>query len=135
MNINNIKYRDNIIFDSDGNISGFIDFEEICYDDVVLDVCITIHGCCYTKENQLDINLMKTLVRSYHEEYTLTDTEISLFHKYMIYASLELAFWRFRQFNVVIPGHESAESYKEMWNRCNWILENKSIFEKTNLIE
>mmetsp|Transcript_14366 Transcript_14366/g.18235 ORF Transcript_14366/g.18235 Transcript_14366/m.18235 type:complete len:310 (+) Transcript_14366:1378-2307(+) len=111
-------FWDNVIFDDSDHVVGLIDFEEVCYGELLLDVAITIHGCCYNSDNSLNEDYVKTFLTTYNEEYPFTPLERSTLKYFMIYSGICLAFWRFRQFNVIIPGHESSNSYKELWDRC-----------------
>lgn len=105
----------------DGLLVGLIDFEEVCYDDILFDVAISIIGCCYC-DGKLNKNFMKALLHAYNSENPFTELEKSIFGDYMIYSCVCLSFWRFRQFCFVQPNHQLKDSYKEISNHISdWI--------------
>lgn len=113
-------FLDNTLFDGDQMVA-ILDFEEGCHDILLIDVGMTIIGCCYTTQHQLDITLAHSFLDSYNALRPLTDKEWDSLDCFVHYAALAIAFWRFRQFNVRHPDTRGAETYHEMINRsANW---------------
>ncbi len=113
-------FLDNTLFDGDQMVA-ILDFEEGCHDTLLIDVGMTIIGCCYTPAHQLDIALVHSFLGAYNALRPLTDKEWESLDCFVHYAALVIAFWRFRQFNVRYPDARSAETYQEMITRsANW---------------
>lgn len=113
-------FLDNTLFDVD-NLIAIIDFEEVCYDKMMIDIGMTIIGCCYIADNQLDLVSVNGFLESYNAIREMTDEEWDSLDTYVHYAALSIAFWRFRQFNIRHPNESSADKYFEMITRsANW---------------
>lgn len=113
-------FLDNTLFDGDKMVA-IIDFEEVCYDKMMIDVGITIIGCCYTAQHQLDPVSVHGFLETYNAIRSMTDAEWDSLDCYVHYAALCIAFWRFRQFNIRHPDESSADKYFEMIMRsANW---------------
>lgn len=113
-------FLDNTLFD-DNKMVAILDFEEGCSDTILIDVGMTIIGCCYTAEHQLDVESLHGFLEVYNRLRPLTDDEWECLDAYVHYAALAIAFWRFRQFNIRHPDPLRAETYHEMINRsANW---------------
>ena len=113
-------FLDNTLFDGTKMVA-ILDFEEVCYDKMLIDVAMTIIGCCYDTHHQLDSTSMHGFLTAYNTSRPLTDDEWDSLDCYVHYASLCIAFWRFRQFNIRHPDESSADKYLEMIERsANW---------------
>lgn len=113
-------FLDNTLF-VENKLKAIIDFEEVCYDKMMIDIGMTIIGCCYTAENQLDPVSVNGFLESYNAIRIMTDEEWDSLDCYVHYAALSIAFWRFRQFNIRYPDESSADKYFEMITRsANW---------------
>jgi homoserine kinase type II len=113
-------FLDNTLFDGDQMVA-ILDFEEGCHDTLLIDVGMTIIGCCYTPEHQLDIALVHSFLDAYNASRPLTDDEWDSLDSFVYYAALAIAFWRFRQFNIRHPDTQRADTYHEMITRsANW---------------
>lgn len=112
-------FMDNIVFQSNGEVDGLLDFEEVCHAALLLDVAMTICGCCYKKGESLpDPGLSQAFLRAYNDGRAMTEEETRLLPIFLHYCMLVIAFWRFRQFNVRHPGHELADYYDGPWQRA-----------------
>ena len=109
-------FLDNTLFDGDKMVA-ILDFEEGCYDTLLLDVGMTIIGCCYTPEHRLILKAVQAFLDTYNAIRPLTDSEWQHLDCFVHYAALSIAFWRFRQFNVRRPDVHRANTYKEMITR------------------
>lgn len=110
-------FLENVLFSADGRLLGLIDFEEMCLGPRLLDVCMTITGCCYTATHQLDYQLTHSLLSSYCSRHPLTVAECGLLVDFLRYACLAIAFWRFRQFNVRVADGGRRDAYRPMVDR------------------
>lgn len=113
-------FLDNTLFDGNKMVA-ILDFEEACHDILLIDVAMTIIGCCYTNQHQLDIPAVHGFLYSYNSMRPLTEDEWDSLDGFVHYAALSIAFWRFRQFNIRYPDVVNAELYQEMITRStNW---------------
>jgi homoserine kinase type II len=113
-------FLDNTLFD-DEKMVAIIDFEEGCHDTLLIDIAMTIIGCCYTEDHLLEEELVHSFLEAYNATRPISDDEYSGLNSYVHYAALTIAFWRFRQFNIRQPDKNSANKYQEMMLRSsNW---------------
>lgn len=113
-------FLDNTLFDGQQMVA-ILDFEEGCHDTFLIDVGMTIIGCCYTDEHQLNLGALHSFLDAYNATRSLSDSEWKSIDCYVYYAALSIAFWRFRQFNVRYPHTNLSGSYQEMIIRAsNW---------------
>ena len=118
-------FLDNTLFDGDKMVA-ILDFEEGCYDTLLLDVGMTIIGCCYTPEHRLKLEAVQAFLDAYNAIRPLTDSEWQHLDCFVHYAALSIAFWRFRQFNIRRPDAHRANTYKEMIIRSAHFKQHKS---------
>jgi len=124
-------FPDNALFlDETDDLTGIIDFEEVCEGPYILDVGMAICGCCYTKENILSPPLLHSLLSSYESVRGFSSIEQASLSKFVQYACLSISFWRFRQFQYRYPNSSEADrnKYKEMESRVK-LLDNSEISE------
>jgi homoserine kinase type II len=113
-------FLDNTLFDGDQMIA-ILDFEEGCRDTLMIDIGMTIIGCCYTAQHQLDVASVQGFLDAYNTVRPLMDEEWDSLDGYVHYAALAIAFWRFRQYNIRRPDAHRADTYLEMITRsANW---------------
>lgn len=113
-------FLDNTLFDGDKMVA-ILDFEEACHDTLLIDVAMTIIGCCYTNQHQLNISSVHGFLNTYNALRPLTNEEWDSLDCFVHYAALSIAFWRFRQYNIRHPDAENADLYQEMITRsANW---------------
>ena len=94
-----------------------LDFEEGCYDTLLIDIGMTIIGCCYTPQHRLILKTAKRFLEAYNAVRPLTEDEWKYLDCFVHYAALSIAFWRFRQFNIRRPDAHRANTYQEMLTR------------------
>ena len=124
-------FLDNTLFNGDKMVA-ILDFEEGCYDTLLLDVGMTIIGCCYTPEHELNLEAVHRFLDAYNAVRPLTETEWEHLDCFVHYAALSIAFWRFRQFNIRRPDAQRADTYLEMLTRSEqWMSTNESKHIKT----
>lgn len=113
-------FLDNTLFDGD-KLMAILDFEEACYDKMMIDIGMTIVGSCYTIQHQLDNACVHDFLDAYNNIRLMTAEEWESLDCYVHYAALCIAFWRFRQFNIRHPNESNADKYFEMITRsANW---------------
>ena len=124
-------FLDNTLFDGDQMVA-ILDFEEGCYDTLLIDVGMTIVGCCYTSQHELNIKSVRRFLDTYNAVRPLTESEWEHLDCFVHYAALSIAFWRFRQFNIRRPDAHRANTYQEMITRSKqWTTANRSKHIKT----
>ena len=109
-------FLDNTLFEGEEMVA-ILDFEEGCYDTLLIDVGMTIIGCCYTSDHQLHLEVVRRFLDAYNAVRPLTENEWKHLDCFVHYAALSIAFWRFRQFNIRRPDARKANTYKEMITR------------------
>ena len=106
-------FLDNTLFDGEKMVA-ILDFEEGCYDTLLLDIGMTIIGCCYAPEHRLNLKAVQKFLDAYNAMRPLIESEWQHLDCFVHYAALSIAFWRFRQFNVRRPDAQRANTYQEM---------------------
>ena len=109
-------FLDNTLFDGEQMVA-ILDFEEGCYDTLLIDIGMTIIGCCYTPQHRLILKTAQRFLEAYNAVRPLTEDEWKYLDCFVHYAALSIAFWRFRQFNIRRPDAHKANTYKEMLTR------------------
>ena len=71
-------------------------YKEVCSGPLLLDVAMTICGCCFPKDNELDVKLKEAFLEAYNAKRQLTILEKENLDHFLNYAFLSIAFWRFR---------------------------------------
>ena len=126
-------FLDNTLFNGDRMVA-ILDFEEGCYDVLLIDIGMTIIGCCYTPEHELNFKAAHRFLDAYNTVRPLTESEWEHLDGFVHYAALSIAFWRFRQFNIRRPDTRRANTYQEMITRSEqWTITNKSKHIKTEI--
>ena len=126
-------FLNNTLFDGDKMVA-ILDFEEGCYDTLLLDVGMTIIGCCYTSEHRLNLKAVQRFLDAYNATRPMTESEWQHLDCFVHYAALSIAFWRFRQFNIRRPNAQRADTYLEMITRSEqWTLANTDKHIKTEI--
>ena len=126
-------FLDNTLFDGDQMVA-ILDFEEGCYDTLLVDVGMTIVGCCYTSQHELNLTATHRFLDTYNAVRPLTENEWEHLDCFVHYAALSIAFWRFRQFNIRRPDAHRANTYQEMITRSEqWTIANRDTHIKTEI--
>lgn len=112
-------FLDNCLWDEGKQeLSSVLDFEEVCYEPAILDVAMTILGCCFDKERgEIIESWTKSFIDGYCSIRPLTSLEIELLPDMMDFVIIVAAFWRFNQFVVLHPELNMQESYRELSDR------------------
>eukprot|EP01128_Nolandella_sp_AFSM9_P009449 TRINITY_DN6049_c0_g1_i1.p1 TRINITY_DN6049_c0_g1~~TRINITY_DN6049_c0_g1_i1.p1 ORF type:complete len:328 (+),score=61.73 TRINITY_DN6049_c0_g1_i1:37-984(+) len=106
-------FCDNILYGEQEDDLTIIDFEEISYDYAMLDVGMTIIGCC-CKDGKMDLQKREALLSGYTSTRTLSEQELDLIQLFTRFSAASIVAWRFRQFNIAFPDEERKDLWKEM---------------------
>ena len=127
-------FLDNTLFKGEQMVA-ILDFEEGCYDTLLIDIGMTIIGNCYTPQHQLILKVASRFLDAYNAVRPLTDSEWQHLDCFVHYAAFSIAFWRFRQFNIRRPDAQRANTYQEMITRSEqWTIANTSKPIKTDFL-
>jgi homoserine kinase type II len=105
-------FYDNTLF-SGKKLAAIIDFEEACHYYRAFDLGMCAAGSC-TTGGFLDVDKTRALVNGYLEIGNLANREKKAFQAFVIYGATATSFWRFRQYNLLRPGHENSKTYRQM---------------------
>ena len=126
-------FLDNTLFEGEQMVA-ILDFEEGCYDTLLIDIGMTIIGCCYTPQHALNFEAACRFLEAYNAVRRLTEDEWKYLDCFVHYAALSIAFWRFRQFNIRRPDAYRVNTYQEMITRSEqWTLANADKHIKTTI--
>ena len=104
-------FDSNIIMTSTGPI--IMDFEEACNYYRVYDIGMAIVGTC-TTENTVVATKARQLISGYQSLNNLEPLEKEKLPVFILYAAVATAFWRFMQFNIIVPDNHQKDRYMEM---------------------
>ena len=108
-------FTDNTLFKKN-KLQALIDFEPVCYDHLLYEVCMTIHGFCY-ENNVLNTNLMAVFLDAYQSIRPLTDDEKRLLPYYLRWTAHGMASWHL-QYDLIFSGNaKQLKRVKELQAR------------------
>lgn len=134
-------FADNILSDPEsGELSAFIDIEDVCVGPLLFDLACCAIGCCFTSEENvdddelagkysqvIDFALLSALLEGYYTDRKLPALEVKHFVAYMRLTLLCNCCWRFVKFNVVEKQNDVPEqaknSYLELQQRIEYLRE------------
>lgn len=105
-------FWDNLVFDHDILVA-VLDFEEACHYYRLYDIGMCAIGSC-TREKQLSMSRIASLVKGYEQRCPLTHTEKKQLKVFIEYAGVAASFWRFRQYHVRRPDPARQDSHLEL---------------------
>ena len=70
-------------------------------------------GACDTK-GLVDLEKTRFLVDGYQSLGRLEPAEKEQLHAFVIYGAVATSFWRFRQYNLILPDSPNARTYLKM---------------------
>lgn len=105
---------------SDQQLPVIMDFEEACHYYRIFDLGMAIVGLC-NQQGKIDLRAAHQLIAGYQKRMPLLALEKEKLKAFTVYAATATAFWRFRQFNVIVPDETRRNRYQEMQNIANQI--------------
>ena len=119
-------FPDNTLF-KNGRLSALIDFEEVCVDNLLMEIGMCINGFCFIN-NQLDLSLMETFLFEYNQIRQMTQKEWGLLYDYIQWAAHGMLSWHLRYFLIY------KEKPKQL-ARVNQLMERVKILRQNQLPE
>lgn len=104
---------DNNVIISSKETPFIIDFEEACHYYRIYDLGMAMVGLCKANGKIIPSKIQE-LLRGYQHIQNFTDLERLHLQAFAVYAATATAFWRFRQFNFVVPDPALKDHYLEM---------------------
>ncbi len=105
-------YIDNSMFNGN-HLEVFLDFEQGGIGEYILDLGITISGCCLEK-GQINQGLVQSLVKGYQEHRELTHFERQNLADSILLGLMSISLWRIKRFKDKNMNPIMANSYKEL---------------------
>jgi len=87
-------FPDNTIFDGD-RLVAIIDFEEVCTDNLLFDVGVTVNGFCFV-DNRLRGDLLDTFLENYHSVRPISMREYELLPFYIRWGAFAMIYWHLK---------------------------------------
>ena len=108
-------FPDNTIFKGN-KLKAIIDFENICFDDLLFDLAMSINGFCFVA-NQLDLTLMKTFLENYQKIRPLSDMEKNYLPEYILWTAVGMASWHLQHNVLKVKNDQQTMRVKELLDR------------------
>ncbi|KAL3782162.1 hypothetical protein HJC23_004525 [Cyclotella cryptica] len=136
-------FADNILSNPEsGELSAFIDIEDVCVGPLLFDLACCAIGCCFTGKYDRDIHghggkykqvidfsLLSALLDGYCTERKLPTVEVEHLVAYMRLALLCNCCWRFVKFNITMKEKDipqaAKSSYLELQQRIEYLQDYK----------
>ncbi len=116
-------FPDNTILEKDSGEVFVIDFEEVCYNVLVLDLAMTLAGCAFGADGEWRRDVAAAVVAGYQSVRALEPAEVEALKTAFDYACYSVGFWRWRQWNVLEPDAALAGRWKEIVDKAAAISE------------
>lgn len=113
-------FYDNILFSGE-TLVALLDFEEVCNSFLIFDLGMCAAGCCCVA-GEFSFPATSALVAGYQERRVLTPSERESFQAHIAYGAAATAFWRYRQFNILVPTPEKQDAHLEMQRLTDTLL-------------
>lgn len=146
-------FADNVLVNPDtGELSSFIDIEDVCFGPLLFDLACCAIGCCFKVSSTgdedekdirypqvLDMSLLAALIDGYCADRKLPDVEKQHFVAFMRLTLLCNCCWRFVKFNVDsttdnVP-EEAKNSYLELKRRIDYLHDVDAVEQIERLLE
>ena len=121
-------FTDNTIF-SGSELIGIIDFEEVCVDQLLFDVGTAIQGFCYL-DNDLNPELLKLFLDSYHARRPLTPVEQELLPWHIRWGAHAQIFWHLRYGLLQRHNNQQLKRVEQLMDRVRWAGENMNAISR-----
>lgn len=125
-------FADNVLVNSEtGELSAFIDVEDVCVGPLLFDLACCAIGCCFKEasardgehEQVLDMPVFEALLKGYCADRKLCQVEMDHFVPFMRLTLLCNCCWRFVKFNIKtrdVP-EEAKNYYLELQRRIEYL--------------
>jgi Ser/Thr protein kinase RdoA (MazF antagonist) len=109
-------FRDNVLWDSRGDLLALLDFESACDGAFAYDVMVTICAWCYT--SQFETELVEALLRGYHGVRPIVGAEVAALKVEGAVGCLRFATTRITDFSLrAPPGQPPVRDYRRFLQR------------------
>jgi len=108
-------FQDNIL-GHPGEVLAILDFEEMCFNILAIDLVVAFIGCCWIDEKPVE-ELWFSLLSGYESVRPLSPEERAALPELYRYANLSVAAWRYRKFILDEEDSEHAGRYLLMMKR------------------
>ena len=102
-------FQDNILGHS-GEVLAILDFEDMCFNILAIDLVVAFIGCCWIDEKPVE-ELWFSLLSGYESVRPISPEERAALPELYRYASLSVAAWRYRKFILDEEDSEHAGRY------------------------
>jgi homoserine kinase type II len=116
-------FPDNTIF-KNNRLSALIDFEEVCVDNLLMEIGMCINGFCFI-DNKLDIELMETFLFEYNKIRQITKKELELLYYYIQWAAHGMISWHLRHYLIHQENLRQLARVNELVQRVKILRQNK----------
>ena len=116
-------FPDNTIF-KDGRLSALIDFEEVCIDNLLMEIGMCVNGFCFI-DNKLDFPLMETFLIEYNKIRQITEKELELLYYYIQWGAHGMLSWHLRHFLIYKENSRQLVRVNELMERVKILRQNK----------
>ena len=122
-------FQDNIL-GNPGEVLAILDFEDMCFNTLAIDLVVAFIGCCWIDEKPVK-ELWFSLLSGYESVRPLSSEERAALPELYRYASLSVAAWRYRKFILDAEDSEHAGRYllvmKRLEESVEFLTENYQI--------
>jgi Ser/Thr protein kinase RdoA (MazF antagonist) len=139
-------FADNVLVNSEtGELSAFIDIEDVCVGPLLFDLACCAIGCCFKgapaqdgeRKQVLDMPVLEALLKGYCADRKLSQVEKDHFVPFMRLTLLCNCCWRFIKFNIHtrnVP-EEARNSYLELQRRIKYLQDPEIVQGINKLLE
>ena len=116
-------FPDNTIF-KNGKLSALIDFEEVCVDNLLMEIGMCINGFCFIN-NKLNLSLMKTFLFEYNQIRQMTEKEWELLYYYIQWGAHGMLSWHLRYFLIYRENPKQLARVNQLMKRVKILRQNR----------
>ncbi len=116
-------FPDNTIFQN-GRLSALIDFEEVCVDNLLMEIGMCINGFCFIC-NKLNLSLMETFLFEYNQIRQITEKEWELLYNYIQWGAHGMLSWHLRHFLIYRENPRQLARVNELMERVKILRQNR----------
>lgn len=116
-------FPDNTIF-RDGKLSALIDFEEVCVDNLLMEIGMCINGFCFIN-NKLDFSMMESFLIEYNKIRQISGKELKLLYYFIQWAAHGMVSWHLRHYLIYKENAKQLARVNELIERVKILRQNK----------